>query len=55
MNKKPWTFWALLIIGWVFVGIGLYSFFYGSLFVALGTLMFSALSLTWAAFEDWAD
>ncbi|MFD1441222.1 MULTISPECIES: hypothetical protein [Lacticaseibacillus] len=55
MAKKPWTFWALLVIGWVFVIIGLYSFFYGSMFVAMGALCFSALSLTWAAFEGWAD
>lgn len=55
MGKKPWTFWALLGLGWVFVAIGLYSFFYGSLFIAMGTMIFSALSLTWAAFEGWAD
>lgn len=55
LAKKPWTFWALLVIGWVFVIIGLYSFFYGSMFVAMGALCFSALSLTWAAFEGWAD
>ena len=55
MAKKPWTFWALLGLGWVFVAIGLYSFFYRSLFIAMGTMIFSALSLTWAAFEGWAD